>query len=315
MKHLFIVNPFARHTKGQVKEIVNKIDSFFESYQNIEYQIHVTRWCRDAVGFVHRYLLQEKELVRIYAVGGTGTLFEVINGAVGMPNVQIACYPLGYSNSFIRYFGDDKKHLFLSLKNMVFSDTTPIDLIRCGTHYAISFSTIGLESESTKAVPDLMQKTKLNADLCYIMSAWWHAKKNAESQQKYKIMSATINESTEITSLLIANSPCYGRTFTPAPHAHPNSSNFDFYLTKKMSALKVISTSNQYLSGNHKKLTDTTPYFDMTNLTVSSDSVMSISIDGEMFYSTSVDYEIIPYGIDFVCPRGIDIEKIPRLRA
>ncbi|MDR0616136.1 MAG: acylglycerol kinase family protein, partial [Synergistaceae bacterium] len=95
MKHLFIVNPASVGVKAKKNEIVGKISAFFADYPDIGYDIYMTRWKRDAVGYVRRYALASDEFVRVYAVGGTGTLFEVINGAIGLPNVQVACYPLG----------------------------------------------------------------------------------------------------------------------------------------------------------------------------------------------------------------------------
>ncbi len=324
MKHLFVINPLAGNVKGQQKEIINMIDSFFENYKNIEYHIHVTRWSRDTVGFVRRFLLNEKEIVRIYAVGGSGTLFETINGSIGMPNVQIACYPLGYTNSFIRYFGDDKKHLFLSLRNLVFSETIPIDVIRCGRHYAVSFSAIGLESGSTRDI-HMINKNKQNAK-GYLFRELLSLKKFVSNHQQYTITpigggdSSELNEvfvsgymlmpsnkkATDLTALVVANAPYYSKSFATM-HAHPNDAMIDIYMTKKRHAWKIVSTN---LTGSHQKLSDHLSHFSGTSLKVVSDTVMCISIDGELFFETSIDYQIIPYAIDFVCPRGIDIASI-----
>jgi hypothetical protein len=39
---------------------------------------------------------------------------------------------------------------------------------------------------------------------------------------------------------------------------------------------------------------------------------MCICIDGEIFYDTSIEFEIKPYAVDFVCPEGIDLGKLRR---
>jgi hypothetical protein len=45
------------------------------------------------------------EEIRFYACGGDGTLYDVVNGAFGFKNVQVAVIPLGSGNDFIRLFG------------------------------------------------------------------------------------------------------------------------------------------------------------------------------------------------------------------
>jgi hypothetical protein len=40
---------------------------------------------------------------------------------------------------------------------------------------------------------------------------------------------------------------------------------------------------------------------------------MTLSLDGQVLYEKSVSFEVMPYAVDFVCPGGIDIDKLPRV--
>lgn len=55
--------------------------------------------------------------MRFYACGGDGTLYEVINGAIGCPTAEVAVVPSGTGNDFIKafsspeFFSDIKRQL------------------------------------------------------------------------------------------------------------------------------------------------------------------------------------------------------------
>lgn len=137
MKHLFIINPNAARVKGNVANIVESIDSFFCDMKMENYQIHVTRYVRDGMGIANRFARTTNEPLRIHAIGGSGTLYEVVNGTIGLPNVQLATYPYGKKNYCVRNFDKNREYKFMSLRNQVFSNTLPVDTIRCGGTYGV----------------------------------------------------------------------------------------------------------------------------------------------------------------------------------
>ena len=49
------------------------------------------------------------EELRIFAAGGEGTAFEVLNGVVGFDNVSIGVIPCGSANDFLKYFGNKEE--------------------------------------------------------------------------------------------------------------------------------------------------------------------------------------------------------------
>jgi diacylglycerol kinase family enzyme len=307
VKHLFIVNPSSSGVKGKVPGVVGKITSFFGDYPSMRYDIHVTRWKRDAVGFVRKYALASDEYVRVYAVGGTSTLFEVINGVIGLPNVQVANYPLGLGNSFLHCFGDRQFHLFLSLRNLVFSGTIPIDVIRCGYNYGIAFGLLGIESYACRDGDLFMEKTGLGVDLCYIGAGMYNYLWLNEIQE----YSVNLDGSTldgEYLTIFIANQPCYGIKMNPGPDARPNDGLLDLYLIKKPPKHKIPQTLYDYIHGFYRKWPEYIDHYTGRRLSISSGDIMCACIDGEIFYDTAIDFEIMPYAVDFVCPPGINVE-------
>jgi hypothetical protein len=66
MKHLFIVNPVAYKIKGRHGELVREIGRQMRQY-GLVYKIHITRWERDTVGFMHQYTRENLDgLLRVH---------------------------------------------------------------------------------------------------------------------------------------------------------------------------------------------------------------------------------------------------------
>jgi diacylglycerol kinase family enzyme len=307
---LFIINPVATRIKGKLSSVTDSIHAFFREYPHIEYNTHITRWERDALGIVMRYAKKADELLRIHIMGGTGTLFEVVNAVVGMPNIQLSLYPLGYENCFLRYFGKKNIHLFSSIRTQVFSGAIQIDAFRFGYNYGINCGLIGLEAYAYKEGADFLDKnTFFPNDLVYLAYAG-KLLLNKHSSQAYKITLDDVVLDGTYISIHIANGRCYGKNMEPASNALLNDGLLDFYLIKNVSMLNFPAVSRNYLSGNANKLQGKLNYYRGKKITISSESPMCISVDGQIFYDNLIDFEIMPYAIDLVCPSGIDVDSL-----
>ena len=110
MKYVFIVNPIAG--KGNKQDgFVTAVDDYF-AQNGGEYEVYYTSDKGDAMAYSNA-LAKTGEELRIYACGGEGTAFEVLNGVYGYKNVSLGVVPCGSANDFISYFSD--KELFMDV--------------------------------------------------------------------------------------------------------------------------------------------------------------------------------------------------------
>lgn len=313
MKHLFILNPLAAGMKNNVESVTAEINAFFKKHEELEYDIHVTRWARDATGYTRRYVQALGESVRVHSYGGAGLLSEIINGVIDFPDVQIAAYPMGACNDFIRYFRSENTSYFTSIEKQVFSDITPIDIIRCQNYYGISYGMVGFEALIDRVSYEMMGRTGLPTDFCIIWKALECALKNKNHGRNYTVTLDDVPLNGKYNSFLIANSPCYGKDMNPAIEAHPNDGLLDIYIIKAMSRINLLTTIQSYVSGYYWKTPHRFDHYRGKKIVISSDDIMYGSVDGETFLERHVEFEIIPNAISFVCPKGIDINKLPRI--
>ena len=84
------------------------------------------------------------EDIRFYCIGGSGTLFQTLSGMDDAHNRQIACYPCGLSNDFLKcYVGENRG--FRNIENLLDGRVDKLDYIKVSnTCKAIDFVSIGV---------------------------------------------------------------------------------------------------------------------------------------------------------------------------
>ncbi|MDR3338177.1 MAG: hypothetical protein LBT16_13345 [Treponema sp.] len=304
MKHLFIINPKAGLVRDRKDRIIEEIKNFFGNYPEFSYEIHLTRWKRDAVGFTRRYLSRSAELVRVYATGGTGTLFEIINAVAGLPNAQVAYYPHGRIDSFIRVFGENKEPLFHSLRNLVFAPVIGLDMIKWGNNFGINGCFIGLSALSYQDSSRLLEKTGFPYHEMTFHLAQIKRLLMGKTLQYYRIELDGQKLNGEYLNVTIANVPHIGVRALPAVEASPIDGVLHLYLIKKIPRARALQVFADYEAGRYKKWPEYVSHHLGKRIFISSSAMMTIAFDGEIFYNDRLQYDIIPRGIDFVCPEG-----------
>ena len=100
----FIVNPNARTGLGAAvwKDVENKLKE-----EQIEYEVHFTKYQRHATKIVGE-ITSDGEEHTIVALGGDGTIGEVVTGFAHPEKVTLGVIPIGSGNDFVRGLGIPK---------------------------------------------------------------------------------------------------------------------------------------------------------------------------------------------------------------
>jgi len=312
MRHLFIINPAVKNIKGKIKPVKDRITAFFAGHPKIKYDIYVSQWCRDAIMYIQEYAAGiANERLRVHSIGGSGTLFEIINSVVGLQNVEVAAHPYGKANTFLRYFGRRNVKLFHSLESQVFGKTVPMDIVRCGNNYGISYGMTGIEAYAN-ALGDKWIELGLPIDMSYTLAGAYYLFTGKVSQKYFIEIDGSKIEG-DFISIMVANAPCYGKKFYPAIDAHPDDGLLDVYIFRNASKIKLLRSVPLHTHGQYHRLSDLVLHYRAKKIKLSSNEVMCMSIDSENFYGTSIEYEVMPKAIRLVCPDKIDLNKLPRI--
>jgi diacylglycerol kinase family enzyme len=312
MTHLFILNPKSFWNMWKQTQVLNRIQSFFSTIENNDYAIHISRFPRDAVGFIPVFAktLPKGTALRVYAIGGDGILFDCLNGVMGIENAELASIPYGHTNDFIRGFGKNEDVFFKRLALQYNAPTILLDVIRCGTNYALSHCVIGIEAEIARSVEKIRERMqKGNAliqwlarrlhTLLYYFSVFSVIADNKVTLQKYDLNIDGEKLSGSYLGLHIFNSP-YINEWYPVKNTLPNDGILDMIIPHRKGRRQVFRMLPLFFPGNNKTLSRHFIYKQLRKISVNSNKILRVNLDGIIFFESGLELELLPSALRFV---------------
>ncbi|GHU54982.1 lipid kinase [Clostridia bacterium] len=317
MQHLFIVNPHSFRSAEDMDTAVANIRQYFTSISCKGYFVHISRYPRDAIGVVRHFAedLDKEMKLRIYPVGGDGTIFDCLNAAMGLKNVEIAPVPYGHINDFALSFGESAPESMRDIEAQATGEPLLVDVIKCNNYYAFEFCSFGMESVAC----DIMFKGRQMSD--YIRNAFpwynnylsyiagigaWVGKNHEEMTQCYNLL---IDDDElligNFPSINISNTRFYGDGKIITPHAVSNDGYLDMvYLKHYIGIGVVLSKIGTYFRGKYAEMPDLYDSRRFRKVFVTSDKPMHMALDGEVFFAEKAHVEVIPNGMNVVASRN-----------
>ncbi len=311
MKHIFVINPAAG--QGKVLDFIRpKIEEVCQKY-SLNCEIHVTERAGEGIEYVRNKAATGEE-IRFYACGGDGTLYDVVNGAFGYKNAQVAVIPLGSGNDFIRLFGT--KEEFLNLDDQVNGVPVEFDVIKCDDEIAINQCSMGMDAEVCAMQGKIKKLPLVTGEGAYYIGCLYAIIRKFKNRFTY-----SIDDGEKVTKdclfCFCGNSRWYGGGFMAAPLALPEDGLLDFVVVEsKVTRAKLVTLLNKYKRGEHLDW-DITTFQRGKKLVIHSDKPAAVNVDGEIKYVTDTSFEIIEKGITYVVPAKSQflVEREKRLAA
>ncbi len=295
MKHLFLINPNAG--KGKAFETVMPKIKEATAERNMDYKVYVSKSSQDTHDYCKK-IGESGEKTRIYACGGDGTIYDIVNAIYGYNNVEFAAVPLGSGNDFIRLFGT--KEQFMDIGAQIDGTAIKIDAIKCGDRIAVNQCSMGFDAEVCSKQADFKKLPWLTGESAYTASLFYCLK--SKTSNRFTI---TIDDGEPITDNFVfafcGNSRFYGGGYQAAPYAVPDDGLLDFSIVRAMKIPRLVTQIGNYKKGRHFKWPETT-YVRGKKMTVHSDIPASVNVDGECDLVTDSTFEIIPSAFSFVIP-------------
>lgn len=297
MDHLFIINPEAG--KGRSLEYIERIKNYFKNVDE-NYYIEVTKYPGHATELVRSYTALKD--YRVYAVGGDGTLNEVLNGIVGTGSV-LAVIPCGSGNDFVKsIIGEDPiEDIFISTLR---GKEKYIDLGRVNDRYFINISSVGFDSEVVYSANMVKKFKYITGPTAYILGI-------LITLFKFKFIKTTITIDgvkfdKEILLAAIANGRCYGGGVKISPKSDINDGIFDLCVVDKVSKLKIFLLFPKAIKGTHENIKQVS-FYKGRNISIVSREEFVLNIDGELIKEKEVNCELIRNGIKVLFPESHEI--------
>ncbi|MEG0771731.1 diacylglycerol kinase family protein [Clostridium sp.] len=292
MRYLFIINPIAGNGKGLT--YIDKIQDYFKD-KSEEFKIELTEYKNHAEEIAREYSCRND--YHIFAVGGDGTINEVLNGLIGTNSI-LSIIPCGTGNDFVKTLYQDFD-IENYISKLVEGCSTYIDLAKVNNRYYLNISSVGFDAEVAYNVTKFKHIKFLPGSISYLLSVLYTAFKFRALDLEIHLDSKVINQKTFL--LASSNGKCYGGGFFITPEASIFDGKLDICNIKEVSLFKLLTSIGKALKGDIKHIKEVS-YSKCEKVIISSSNEFTLNVDGELLRTNHADFKIIPKGIKVMLP-------------
>ena len=302
-KYIFIINPAAGTSTLQAK-LVNNIRAALPTER---YELHFTRQAGDGTRIAAECIETHKgEPIVLFACGGDGTFFEVINGAAGKAPVGV--FPCGSGNDFIKNILSPES--LLDVEAQINGQAVPLDLIRCNGQYVSNVCNIGFDADIAynmnrfRRIPFLSGKKAYIASILYCFFHRMHYPLTVQIDDGEPIHD-------EYLFAAIANGQTYGGSFRGAPKASVHDGLIDICLCRRLSRLTLLRFVSAFQKGTYlekKGIDRWVDYRKCRKVTITMPEDTVTGFDGNISHLRNLEAEIVPAAMQLVIPHGASLK-------
>jgi diacylglycerol kinase (ATP) len=305
---LFVVNPASG--AGKAGRQWAEIEKWLPS-AGIPYETALTTRPNEATEITQRAVRQSRSVV--VAVGGDGTLNEVVNGffhnGAPLPTTsRLAMVPLGTGGDFRRTLRIpvEPKDAIGVLKTGVVRklDVGCVTYAKAdgtsGVRHFINIADAGLGGDVVNMVGN---GTKRFGSLAYTIGGT-RALIGFSNKPMTVDIDGVTHQLPKAQQVVVANCQFFGGGMQMAPTASPTDGVFDVILVKNAGKIETMRGMNDFRAGKH--LDQSNPKIELMygkRVSVSSPKKVRIDVDGEAVGYLPALFEIQPGSIEFITPR------------
>ncbi|MFS0864496.1 diacylglycerol/lipid kinase family protein [Fredinandcohnia sp. 179-A 10B2 NHS] len=304
----FIVNTKAGN--GRSLKVWNKVKQELEK-NNIKYRSFLTKYPTHAEELARQIgSMFEEKIDAVIAVGGDGTLHEVLNGMVYYPDVKVGYIPAGSGNDFSRGFhvpNSPLDALSLIVRNRK-SKGKFFDIGKCKvkgvtkTHYFVSNMGAGFDAAVAKLTNESKMKKYLNkihlGSLSYVGAVF-------RQLFTYRLTDVSITIDGQpytyenVWFVTISNQPYYGGGMKIAPMAITTDGLLDITIVHNLSRVKLLFVFVTVFFGKHTNFKEVSQ-LKGAKVSIESSESMLVHADGELIGQMPLQAEILHKKIPFI---------------
>lgn len=313
MHHAFIINP-ASGKRKHIRAAMEAIDAVCARH-DLPHTVTLTECAGDAVR-IARGVVERGEPARIYAVGGDGTLCEVVQAAAGAEYISVTNLPAGTGNDFLKLFGSTYKEAFWDLETLVTApETAALDVMDCNGRLGLDVICAGVDARVAADVDRFKALPLVKGQGAYIMALAQNVLfKGIARPMRVEVDGAVWDKPTSV--LCICNGRHYGGGFMPVGDAMPDDGILDTLLIPKVSLPTFAKLVGEYAKGRYADYPELIEAHHTPGpITFTADEPITTVVDGEVMRDKSFTVKLSDKKLNFFWPAGVSYQVEKELAA
>ncbi|MEI4770737.1 diacylglycerol kinase family protein [Psychrobacillus sp. FJAT-51614] len=241
----------------------------------------------------------EEKIEFLVAMGGDGTINEVINGLANQPYRPVfSVIPLGTVNDFARAIGIPLEP-DIAIEALKMSNTELVDIAQIGNKYFGNIVAIG-EIASSVANTSIEKKTKLGS-LAYLLEGAKVVISNEEVGFTIQHDHGTWKGTAILILIGLTNS--VGGFEKMITNAEINDGLLHVYIFKKSGIASIVRMGTKILLGTLKE-DDGVEVITTKNVYMESDRPLFCNVDGDEGICTPFEMKVLPKHLEMLIPKN-----------
>ncbi|NBI29632.1 diacylglycerol/lipid kinase family protein [Chengkuizengella marina] len=297
----FVVNPVSGNGRGlkvwhEIKNILNEKDiNYVESFTN-----------RAGSGVACTMdLIKKYEPNIIVAVGGDGTVHEVINGiyqAEIKNKVHFGFIPSGSGNDYARGVKLPRHHLKALEVILNSTQRKSIDLLKIDNKVAVCSIGAGLDGKIAQITNEAKYKKWLNGlrlgGLAYVISLF-RVLFSFRTSDIALTIDGEVKQLKNVWFIAVSNLPYYGGGMIINPNANENDEKAEVCIVSNINRLQLLTLFPLVYLGKHAKH-KAVSFFAGENIEYEPNHYLTTQADGETIIVNKYKIEVLPQHITVV---------------
>ncbi len=299
-KVLILINSEGK--KRIIDDFIDFLHNHFQEHINSGFFILYKTVDPTSTKVISKDFSQKYEKSLIVAVGGDGTIHEIVN-SINFDNTSLAVIPNGTGNDFASHlYGEiDRRDIFKKLLNPNFFKA---DVIRINDYYCMNVTSFGYDTVVLKKSLELKEKFPFLRNFSFKLAVPLTISKIEPVNYTYDFIDVNDNHIKGKGGFIlnaICNGSRFGGGFKPAPEAKINDGIIEINQVDNMSLRQSIGKIASYTDGSHiNKIKESHNYKVVSGKIKPDGEKIFGNIDGELYEFDEIDFEIIPGRINLM---------------
>lgn len=245
------------------------------------------------------------EVIRFYSCGGSGTMRNIVDGAIHYKQAEFAFIPCGATNDFLKVFGKDMD-AFRDVDAMMEGKTVKIDVLRSNYGYALNTISYGIDTLFSQT-HEKLKHYDIFGEMIPRLLAYGKALLGMTPQRLlYSMGGPFVNAN--VSELILGNGNVLGGNLYFSQNADYRDGKLEYLIAENMNPRNFLKTMGYMKKKDHKEVNERTQNgsADFFSLKSESKEPLALNLDGEIVQGGEEwSIEVIRQKLTFVVPKGV----------
>lgn len=304
MTHIFIINPFAGR-----KTFAEDLRTKLTGIKGLDYFVFNTR-CKGYETELVRKIqnIFEGEELRFYCCGGSGTMRNMLNGFDDLSKAEVAFFPCGLTNDFLKMFGKDEPR-FHQIEELINGDVIQVDYIKSNCGVALNSLSTGLDSNSLSKMELFRALRFIGDDMPYTLSVLYGMFVSRPQEYEITIDGEAVTD--KYAEVFLGNGCIFGGNMYFAENTDISDGKAIYRLIGNKHSFSLMRALMTIIGKKYDKIPKFMDCGDCSTIRIrrTDSEPFSINQDGDLIHDIyECKAEIVRKGLRFVVPKGVTLE-------